>query len=128
MILITGGAYQGKAIFAGELARQEVEAGKDRTEVVTNLHEIIADAMREEKDPYALVSEMTEENPDLIITVNELGCGIVPMDAFDREWRETTGRISCRLAKKAERVYRVTCGIAMEIKAEQNGATGSMTV
>ncbi len=117
MILITGGAWQGKKAFADELARQEIEAGKSKTQVVADLHEIIAKTMREGKDPYAFAAELTEKNPDLIITVNELGCGIVPMDAFDREWREATGRISCLLAEKAERVYRVTCGIATEIKA-----------
>jgi len=118
MILITGGAWQGKKTFADALARQEIEAGKSETQVVADLHETIAETMREGKDPYALVAELTEKNPDLIITVNELGCGIVPVDAFDREWRETTGRISCLLAGKAERVYRVNCGIAMEIKED----------
>ncbi|MCC8151160.1 MAG: bifunctional adenosylcobinamide kinase/adenosylcobinamide-phosphate guanylyltransferase [Lachnospiraceae bacterium] len=118
MILITGGAWQGKKAFADELARQEIADGKSGAQVVADIHETIAETMREGKNPYVLVAELTEKNPDLIITVNELGCGIVPIDAFDREWRETTGRISCLLAEKAERVYRVTCGIATEIKTE----------
>ena len=46
----------------------------------------------------------------------ELGCGVVPMDAFERAWRERTGRIGCELAKQAEAVYRVTCGIGTRIK------------
>ena len=38
------------------------------------------------------------------------------MDAFERAWRERTGRIGCDLAKQAEAVYRVTCGIGTRIK------------
>ena len=38
------------------------------------------------------------------------------MDAFERAWRERTGRIGCELAKQAEAVYRVTCGIGTRIK------------
>ena len=52
----------------------------------------------------------------LILTVQELGCGIVPVDAFDREWREVTGRICCELAKRAQAVYRMTCGIPARLK------------
>ena len=51
-----------------------------------------------------------------IIVCDELGCGVVPMDAFERAWRERTGRIGCELAKQAEAVYRVTCGIGTRIK------------
>ena len=53
---------------------------------------------------------------DQIIVCNELGCGVVPMDAFERAWRERTGRLGCELAKQAEAVYRVTCGIGTRIK------------
>ena len=47
---------------------------------------------------------------------NELGYGVVPVDAFDRLWREKTGRICTELAGKAEEVHRVVCGIGMVIK------------
>ncbi|MCI9019059.1 MAG: cobinamide kinase, partial [Lachnospiraceae bacterium] len=53
---------------------------------------------------------------EAVIVVNELGSGVVPIDAFDRNYRETTGRICCELAKKAREVHRVVCGIGMVIK------------
>lgn len=116
MIVVTGGAYQGKSKFAETLREEKQRAGAGRTEIVFNLQNLIAEQMRAGADPYACVKSMTEKNPDLIVTVNELGCGIVPMDPFDREWREVTGRISCMLAERAEEVYRVTCGIAVRIR------------
>ena len=38
------------------------------------------------------------------------------MDAFEREYRERTGRILIRLAQEAEEVERVICGIGQRIK------------
>ncbi|MCD7982032.1 MAG: bifunctional adenosylcobinamide kinase/adenosylcobinamide-phosphate guanylyltransferase [Clostridiales bacterium] len=116
MILITGGAYQGKSSFAGTLAEDAVCDKSEKRKILEHIHLIIATEMREGRDPYPVLERWMEAYPDIIFTVDELGCGIVPATAFDREWRETTGRICCRLAQRAEAVYRVTCGIAVQIK------------
>ncbi|MCD8231531.1 MAG: bifunctional adenosylcobinamide kinase/adenosylcobinamide-phosphate guanylyltransferase [Clostridiales bacterium] len=116
MILITGGAYQGKKDFAEKLRKQKYQAGETDAEVLADIHEIIAEELREGRDPWIVIEDRVQKQPGVIVTVNELGCGIVPMDPFDREWREVTGRISCKLAEQAEEVYRVTCGIAVRIK------------
>ena len=47
---------------------------------------------------------------------DEIGNGIVPLDAFEREYREQTGRAEILLAKKADEVVRVICGIGQKIK------------
>lgn len=51
-----------------------------------------------------------------VILLREMGCGLVPIDPDLREKREKFGRLSCILAKEATAVYRVTCGIGMQIK------------
>ena len=51
-----------------------------------------------------------------VITSDEVGLGIVPLDRKVREWREATGRALCRIAAEADEVYRVSCGIGMKIK------------
>ena len=48
----------------------------------------------------------------------ELGCGVVPMEAESREWRERTGRVCCALALRAKRVVRIWCGIPTVLKGE----------
>lgn len=53
---------------------------------------------------------------DRILVTDEIGCGIVPADAFERLYREETGRVCCRLAAEARQVWRVTCGMGMRIK------------
>ncbi len=47
---------------------------------------------------------------------DEIGCGLVPVDAFEREYREAVGRIMTGLTKKAVRADRVICGIGYVIK------------
>ena len=131
MVLITGGAYQGKTDFAkeviceknGTVLEEKIADGglADKEQMkeavlITNLHSWIARLLREEKDPQKEMEEVLKKNPDVILEVNELGCGIGPVDAFDRNWREVTGRICCRLAKQADAVYRVFCGIGTKIK------------
>ena len=42
--------------------------------------------------------------------------GVVPMEAFERQWRERHGTFLQQLARKAERVTRVFCGLTEELK------------
>lgn len=131
MVLITGGAYQGKTEFAKELLMEKCgmiaeskiadgmladQAQMEEALLITNLHQWIAKILREERDPYREAEQLIRKNPDVVLVVNELGCGIVPVDAFDRNWREVTGRVCCQLAKEADAVYRVTCGIGTKIR------------
>lgn len=131
MVLITGGAYQGKTDFAKEILKEKcdmIPEGKivngaladenqmKEASVITNVHQWIARLLKEERDPCREAERLVTENPDVMLIVNELGCGIVPVDAFDRNWREVTGRVCCQLAKEAEAVYRVTCGIGTRIQ------------
>ena len=60
--------------------------------------------------------QFAEENPDTIVIADEIGNGIVPIDVFEREYREQTGRAEILLAKKADEVVRVICGIGQKIK------------
>ncbi len=55
-------------------------------------------------------------NPNRILVTDEIGYGIVPIDPFEREYREETGRICCLLAEKSEEVWRVCCGLGMRLK------------
>ena len=62
------------------------------------------------------IDEISEKNHDITIISTEIGYGVVPMDKGDREWRETVGRTCCYIAKKADEVVRVVCGVGNRIK------------
>ena len=57
-----------------------------------------------------------EQKERLVIISNEVGYGLVPVEEEQRRYRETAGRVNCLLAKQAEQVIRVSCGIGMRLK------------
>ena len=126
MILIIGGAFQGKKAYAMEKFSLKEEDFTDgaccseeelyQAKALNHFHEYVRRFLEEGKDTAGLPERILEKNPDLILISNELGSGVVPVDAFDRNWRETTGRLCCSLASGAEEVHRVVCGIGTVIK------------
>ncbi len=104
-ILIVGGAAQGKSAFARTLSQD--------AEIVDDLQDIVQAAMRR-GDALPQAADFAGKT----VVCNEVGCGVVPMDAFAREWREAVGRLCCDIAAQADRVYRVCCGVAQCIKEE----------
>ncbi len=109
MILIVGGAYQGKKDFARSIATEESDFFFDAQEWILKL-------MKEGKDPQIEAESYGRDHASSIITLQEMGSGIVPVDPFERDYREQCGRVGCIWAKEATKVYRVVAGIAHRIK------------
>jgi adenosylcobinamide kinase/adenosylcobinamide-phosphate guanylyltransferase len=135
MILIVGGAYQGKMEFAqGKYPEIAWADGENcdwediyRSAGVVHFHAYIQRFLQMDKeanemsfeissDVMAIAERLIRENPDVVIVTDEIGYGIVPVDKAEREYREVTGRICTRLASEADEVYRVICGIGTRIK------------
>lgn len=126
MILITGGAFQGKRAYAMEhfqLTDDDFVNGTDCTEAelfhakaVADFQEYVRRVLKEGGDASALAEKLDTENPGIVVIINELGSGVIPAEPFDRQWREASGRAACDLAKYADEVHRVVCGIGTVIK------------
>ena len=124
MELIIGGAYKGKRAYAKKRFPQAVwEDGESCTlegllaaDGVYHFHIFLDRQMRAGADVQGLPELIMEKNPDLVIVSDEVGYGVVPVDAHERAFREAVGRVCCQLAKKADRVHRVVCGIGTVIK------------
>lgn len=111
MRLVIGGTGQGKRDYV-----MKTMSGTGSPAIFPDLHLFIRTCMEEGRDPEPEILEFIEKNPDGIIICAEVGNGIVPLDPFEREYRERCGRILIRLAKEAEEVERVICGIGQRIK------------
>lgn len=109
MILIIGGAWQGKTEYAKA-------AFGENAVMINHYHLRVKEQLKEGKEPLMEAQKLLEENEECIIISDEIGYGLVPVDAFEREYREMAGRVNCYLAKKAEQVIRVVCGIGERIK------------
>lgn len=127
MKLVIGGYAQGKLDYVLEkyhLERDTVwdgvipekELPQEKTVVVNHIHNWIRSRMLEGGCPEEEILSFLEQCPKCIIISDEIGNGIVPMEAFEREYRERTGKILVKLGAKAEEVERVICGIGQKIK------------
>ena len=52
----------------------------------------------------------------IILVSNEVGCGIVPMNAVSRRFADEQGRLNQRVASLCERVTLVAAGLPLELK------------
>ena len=87
--------------------------------ILNHLHlwvrDLLDEGMQEEKIQTTILSWI-KSNPDAIVICDELGNGIVPIKKQERIWREQTGRLMIELAKQAERVERILCGLGQRLK------------
>lgn len=125
MILITGGAWQGKRAYADAHYPKRTQIVNGQTaepaqllqaERIDNLHLWIRRMCEQGGDVYAFCEQLIKENPSVIVTMDEIGSGVIPIDAFELSYREACGRIGCLLAAQSTKVIRVFCGIGKEIK------------
>ena len=133
MILLTGGAFSGKSACARRIWQETGGSGVPvtadgrgcsleelvRADIWDHFPLWVRCGLQEEKDLEGELAEILEKNPGILIVTQEMGCGLVPTDAFDRAFREKNGRLSCDLAARAEEVYLVSCGLPRRIKGRE---------
>ena len=113
MILVIGAHASGKLAYVRSLgyAEDQIAVGRMGSEpVIANLQDIVA---ANPQGAQALLEELAAKEA---VTCDEIGGGIIPLDALQRETRETTGRLCIELAARAEQVVRVVAGIPTRIK------------
>ena len=118
MILIIGGAYQGKLDFAKEnfgvseiftCNGPEIDFSSKciyKIEVFTASH----------PDPVAYFEAHKDDWKDSVLILDDISCGVVPMGAENRAWRHKNGRLAQYLSREAAQVSRIFCGLEQRLK------------
>lgn len=88
----------------------------DGTVILNHFHNWVKERILRGGCPEEEILTFLESHKDCIIISDEIGNGIVPIDAGEREYRERVGRMLTELAKRAEEVERIICGIGQRIK------------
>lgn len=134
MVLIIGGAYQGKLDYAKEeygLTDSDVftcEEGSTAVgfdeKIVDHFERYILTLIKAGQVPEKAVGMQLRANryKGRIIICDDISQGLVPMDATERAWREGVGRTMVRVAQQADKVIRVFCGIPVVLKDETESA------
>ena len=63
-----------------------------------------------------LIEQAKENNGTTVFVTNEVGSGIVPDNQISREYRDLSGIVNQQMAKVADEVYLVVCGIPVDVK------------
>jgi adenosylcobinamide kinase / adenosylcobinamide-phosphate guanylyltransferase len=124
MVLVFGGAYNGKLDFVKEQFNvseddifycgvNEIDFSK---KVICGLHKFTYNNTLKEINSLQYIKENINLFKDKIIISDEISSGIVPLKKEDRMWREETGRCLQYLSKESSCVYRIFCGIPTIIK------------
>jgi len=124
MILVIGGAYQGKldyvmenypgkSIFQCKIDDPLLDLTAD---VINSLHLLVLAQIRDGKEPPEYLYNLLPQLKEKIIICDDISCGVVPIDPEMRRWREVAGRCLALLSKNADVVVRVFCGIGSRLK------------
>lgn len=126
MIFIIGGSYQGKREYALEkfnLTDQDLFICTEDTieidfskRIIANIERFALGCIRRNEEPKEYWEKHLAELQNSILISDDISCGVVPIDATIRAWREATGRANNYLARKSDQVIRVFCGLGQVIK------------
>ena len=88
--------------------------------VVANLQDGVRDLLKRESGREEAARNFFQSNlrliKDKVLIGDEIGSGIVPIDPFERLWRDETGFVYQILAAQADRVDRIWAGLPCRLK------------
>lgn len=124
MKLIIGGAYQGKTCYAKEkynLTEDDIHICNGTEfdfskKCIDNLENFTFACVKNNIDAVECFKEYYQDWQNSIIICQDIFCGVVPMWADNRRWRQQTGRLCQYLSQEAESVVRIFCGLEQELK------------
>ena len=140
MVFIIGGAFQGKLDYAvekyhlkdddvfecGEAAGcsatgerpggEEVPAIDFSKKCIYKIQEFTYACVKSGLEPRDYFLEREEEWKESILICEDIFCGVVPLGADMREWRQATGRLCKYLSQQADSVVRIFCGLEQKLK------------
>ena len=126
MILIFGGAYQGKLAYALERFKaaeddvylcdcNDVNMPENR-KIVYEIDKWILALVKNDIDVKNAIRQFIDNNQNVIVICNDISCGVVPLDPVLRKWREAMGGALAVLSRASDEVIRLFCAIPTKIK------------
>ncbi|MDR1874344.1 MAG: bifunctional adenosylcobinamide kinase/adenosylcobinamide-phosphate guanylyltransferase [Synergistaceae bacterium] len=85
--------------------------------IIVNLQDGIRAMLEQGVDARAFFEKNLDRLEGKVLICDEIGSGIVPMDPFERRWRDETGFVCQLLARRADVVDRVWAGLPVRLKA-----------
>lgn len=124
MELIIGGAFQGKLAYAKNkygLAEADIcDCSKSDIDCsascIYHFERFALKCVKNGNNGIKILSGSLPSLKNAVIICDDISCGVVPVEAELRAWRELTGRMLEMISKNADIVTRMFCGIPQRIK------------
>lgn len=124
MLFIFGGAHQGMEDYAREAcgAAQVYMLTEKDAEIdfaapaISGLEQFVLGCVRRGESAVDYFKAHRAAWQEKVLIGMDFSCGVVPMDAQLRLWREENGRLNNFLAGEATGVIRMFCGIGQHLK------------
>ena len=125
MDFIIGGAYQGKlncarntfAVQDNEIFTCTEESGIEfGARCINKIEEFTLWCVRNGRDATEIFRENREKWENSVLICMDIFCGVVPLGADMRAWRDMTGRLCAYLSEEAASVTRMFCGLEQRLK------------
>lgn len=125
MDFIIGGAYQGKlncarntfAVRDSEIFTCTEENGIEfGARCINKIEEFTLWCVRNSRDATEIFRENREKWGNSVLICMDIFCGVVPLGADMRAWRDMTGRLCAYLSSEADSVTRMFCGLEQRLK------------
>ena len=125
MDLIIGGAYQGKTSYAkkkyGFGDADIFTCAEDRdisfdAKCINKIAEFTLRCVKNGSDATEIFASHRAEWENSVLICDDIFCGVVPLGADMRAWREMTGRLCAYLSAEAKTVTRIFCGLEQKLK------------
>lgn len=125
MIFIFGGAYQGKLEYAKQRFGGDVYQCKDSRpsfdgNIIDCLEKFVFACVKDGVDAVDYLRSKREKLAGKVIICDDVSQGIVPIDREERAFREANGRVMIAMAKEAEEVIRIFCGLPHVLKSGED--------
>ncbi|MCD7755288.1 MAG: bifunctional adenosylcobinamide kinase/adenosylcobinamide-phosphate guanylyltransferase [Firmicutes bacterium] len=120
MILIIGGAYQGKLDYARAafgLTDDDIFTCRgDRIDFSRRCIYALEEFTAHCPESVAYFQAHRAQWQNSVLICRDIFCGVVPMDAQARAWRQNTGLLCQYLSGEASQVIRIFCGLEQRLK------------
>lgn len=120
MTFIIGGSYQGKREFAkkqfGLTDERIFTCGSGSIDFSYPCVCKIEEFVRNREDPIDYFRAHRTQWQNSVLIMDDVFCGVVPMGAENRAWRQKCGQLAQYLAGEAESVSRIFCGLEQRLK------------
>lgn len=98
-----------------DLAREGMLPGRD---IYANAHLLVKDIVSGGGDAAEFFRRNLPALRGKIVIGEEVGCGVVPVEPYERAWRDEAGRVYQLLAANASSVTRLWAGLPQVLKRE----------